>query len=89
MNDIPFEVGPYLKHENPEGYVTAQSKTYVFHGRWTICFYRVITDGTRFFKLIFELPNTEYQAGSESDIVNVDEVYKHRAETFVYRNTPV
>lgn len=88
MNDIPFEVTPHLKYENPDGYVTARPRKYVYHGRWSITFNRVITDGTRYFKLTFELPATEYQSAQVDKTVNVDEVYPFEKNIIDYKIKP-
>jgi hypothetical protein len=82
MSDIPFEVNEDLMWKNPTGWVDAQGRTIVDKGRWTTYLERVITDGSRYFRVNWSEGNTEYQ--DPADCVEVVEVWPKQVMTTVF-----
>lgn len=91
MTDIPFEIDRELKWENPEGWYTIVPESCCDQRCWVSSYARVVgnaptaSEATRFFVLDWELPSTESSEGSESDDVEVREVFPHQVITTVYK----
>ena len=88
MTDIPFTLTRRNKWDDPEGYTTVQGPAAYDQRRWVTAYSRVISDSARFFDLSWEEPNTDQQEGSESDDIEVSEVYPHQVMTTVYKDKP-
>lgn len=74
VDSIPFDVNdPELSYNDPEGYITVKGPAYS----------RVIFGYGKYFRLSWDMPNTEYQ--NADDTVRVVEVYPHQVMTTVYK----